>query len=132
MSVATEFAPVVCIPPRARAHSERSASVLALHRPSARSVAAPLRLTRRGLILLALAVLVAGCALIGLARASAPASARPSEAPLTVLVRPGDTLWAIASRIAPERDPRAEVTVLQQLNGLTGAELAPGQVLRTR
>ena len=51
--------------------------------------------------------------------------------PATVTVQPGDTLWSIATRLAPQRDPRAEVADLQQLNHLGGGPLVPGQVLRT-
>jgi LysM repeat protein len=46
-------------------------------------------------------------------------------------VHDGDTLWSIASRVAPDRDPRDEVTRLQRLNHLDGVQLAAGQVLRT-
>jgi LysM repeat protein len=49
-----------------------------------------------------------------------------------VTVRPGDTLWGIASRVAPQRDPRAEIALLQRLNGLHDVALVPGQVLRLR
>jgi LysM repeat protein len=49
----------------------------------------------------------------------------------TVTVQPGDTLWKIATRVAPQRDPRAEVAALQQVNHLDSAGLVPGQVLRT-
>jgi LysM repeat protein len=46
-------------------------------------------------------------------------------------VQSGDTLWSIASRVAPGRDPRDEVARLQRLNHLDGVDLAAGQVLRT-
>jgi LysM repeat protein len=48
-----------------------------------------------------------------------------------VTVRAGDTLWSIATRLAPQRDPRAEVADLQRINSLRGGALVPGQVLRT-
>jgi LysM repeat protein len=47
-----------------------------------------------------------------------------------VTVAPGDTLWSIAERVAPNTDPRAEVAALQKRNGLTGVDLVPGEVLR--
>ena len=130
MSVATEFAPVVFIPERART-VRPDATVLTLHAPSAS--AAPLRLTRRGVLVLAALVAVLAGAIVWLAGLSAPGAARPAgPAPAAVTVRAGDTLWSIAGRVAPDTDPRAEVATLQRLNHLPGAALTPGQVLRTR
>jgi Tfp pilus assembly protein FimV len=137
MSAATEFAPVVYIPERARSCEapQRLASVTTLHRPSDDPVAPPLHLTRRGVVVLAAAVGVLAAALIGLAWLSAPSGAAGSVAPPaasdTLTVQSGDTLWSIATQLAPQRDPRAEVADLQQLNHLDGAALVPGQVLRT-
>jgi nucleoid-associated protein YgaU len=132
MSAATEFAPVVDIPPRARLCEQRPATIIALRPPSAESVAAPLRLTRRGVLALALAVaaLAAGLVLTAWLSASSASAGRPPQ-PATVIVHDGDTLWSIATRIAPDRDPRAEVDELQRRNHLVGVELTAGQVLRT-
>jgi Tfp pilus assembly protein FimV len=48
----------------------------------------------------------------------------------TYVVRPGDSLWAIAARIAgPRADPRPLVDSLAELNH-TGGRLVPGQILR--
>jgi nucleoid-associated protein YgaU len=44
-------------------------------------------------------------------------------------VRAGDTLWSIAARHY-QGDPRQGVWRLQRENGLAGAALTPGQVLR--
>lgn len=64
---------------------------------------------------------------------SAPGAGRSAApVPAQVTVHAGDTLWSIAGRIAPGVDPRAEVATLQRLNHLGGAQLQPGQVLRTR
>lgn len=158
MSVATEFAPAVSLPahfvpsgaaprpvPGLRAvpaglpaslpapePAPRLATVTALHAPAPRSVAAPVRLTRRGVVVLALAVAALCAGLVWLAWGSAPAATGDASTPATVTVRSGDTLWSIATRVAPGRDPRAEVADLQRLNGLEGVDLAAGQVLRTR
>ena len=105
---------------------------MTLQRPSAESVAAPLRLTRRGVRVLALAVAALAVALVSLAALSAPSDSAGRPQPATVTVRDGDTLWAIASRVAPDRDPRAEVAELQRRNHLVGVDLTAGQVLRTR
>jgi nucleoid-associated protein YgaU len=131
MSVATEFAPTVTIPARARAQEapRRLASVSVLHAP-AEPAPVTLRLTRRGVVVVALAVLVLGMALVWLARLSAPQPAATGPAPQQVTVAPGDTLWSIATQVAPDVDPRAEVAALQQRNGLTDVNLVPGQVLR--
>lgn len=131
MSAATEFAPVVDIPARARP-SEHLATIVALQRPSAESVAAPLRLTRRGVLVLALAVAALAVGLVVIAWRCAPSAvAGRSAQPETVTVHDGDTLWSIATRLAPDRDPRAEVADLQRHNKLVGVGLTAGQVLRT-
>jgi hypothetical protein len=135
MSVAAELFPTVSIPERARpwvvaAPPERLASVTALRPPRDLPVSAPLRLTRRGVIVLALAIAALGLGLVWFGRASAP---QPAPAPPVlgaVTVAPGDTLWSIASRVAPQRDPRAEVAALARRNHLAGVDLTPGQVLQ--
>lgn len=135
MSVATEFAPIFDIPERARTHRPL-ATVTELYRPEERSVAAPLRLTRRGVLVLASLVGALAAALIGIAWASAPPAANSAtgagSAPAIVSVQQGDSLWSIAARVAPKTDPRLEVERLQQLNHLSGAQLQPGQLLHTR
>ena len=45
----------------------------------------------------------------------------------SVVVRAGDTLWSIASALDGEGDVRALVDQIQELNGLQGAEIHPGQ-----
>jgi LysM domain-containing protein len=91
----------------------------------------PFRLTRRGYAVVGLlaATLVAG--LLWLAHASVPASPRAPDVG-AVTVREGDTLWSIASRIAPQRDPRLVVAELEDVNHLSSPMVAPGQILRTR
>lgn len=135
MSVATEFAPTVSIPARARPDApvdrpHRLASVTVLAPP--REVAAPstVRLTRRGVAVLTLLVAALGIGLVWVAQASAPSASASVPAPHSVTVQPGDTLWSIASRVAPQRDPRAEVAALQKRNSLRSVDLVPGQVLR--
>jgi nucleoid-associated protein YgaU len=131
MSAATEFAPVVYIPERARPNRPE-ATVIALHRPAEASIAPPLRLTRRGVAAVSAAVAILAGLLLWAAALSAPASPAQAPAPAAVTVGAGDTLWSIATSVAPGRDPRAEVVTLQRLNHLTGTGLMPGEVLRTR
>jgi hypothetical protein len=138
MSAATEFAPVVYIPESARTcPPQRLATVTQLYRPGERTVAPPVRLTRRGVVVLSLAVAVLAAALVAVAWLSAPASAGGSGAPTAavparITVAPNDTLWSIATRIAPDRDPQAEIADLKRLNSLGDGPLLPGQELRTR
>lgn len=47
-----------------------------------------------------------------------------------VTVGPGDTLWSIATVQAPDRDPRAVISEIEQLNGLDSSVLQVGVVLR--
>ena len=59
---------------------------------------------------------------------------RPGELRLAgesgVVVESGDTLWAIATSVAGDADVRALVDEIQRLNGMSGSDLVPGQVLR--
>jgi nucleoid-associated protein YgaU len=131
MSVATELVPEFQIPERARTRvPQRLASVTVLHAPAVPSAPSIIRLTHRGVVVLALAVLALGVGLVWLAKLSAPQASAAPPAPHTVVVQPGDTLWAIAGRVAPQADPRAEVAALQRRNHLLAVDLVPGQVLR--
>ena len=47
----------------------------------------------------------------------------------TVVVRPGDTLWAIARRSEPASDPRAVVDAIAVANGVQAGVVVPGQRL---
>jgi nucleoid-associated protein YgaU len=47
-----------------------------------------------------------------------------------VVVQPGDTLWSISSEVAGTADIRAVVHRIQELNGLHGTDLVPGQILQ--
>jgi hypothetical protein len=90
-----------------------------------------LRLTRRGTLALAVLVALTGTVLLFAAHLSAGGAASPTSAySATVTVEPGDTLWSIARKVAPERDPRAVVDRLVSRNHLHGVTLTPGQTLR--
>jgi hypothetical protein len=97
----------------------------------ARATEAPLRLTRRGYAVLGLLAATLTASLLWLAHASVPASTQVPEVG-AVTVRDGDTLWSIASRIAPQRDPRRVVAELEAVNHLSSPVVEPGQVLHTR
>lgn len=51
-------------------------------------------------------------------------------APVDVTVRPGDTLWSIAAQAAPDRDPRAVIDEIRELNQVSGDTVRVGEVLR--
>ncbi len=60
---------------------------------------------------------------------AAPArSAVRTIAARTVVVRPGDTLWSIAERLAPGEDPRPMVDKMSAARH--GAPLQPGETIR--
>ena len=52
----------------------------------------------------------------------------PSVQVAPYTVQPGDTLWSLATRVAPQVDPQVEITRLTVLNHLTGT-LQQGQRL---
>jgi nucleoid-associated protein YgaU len=45
------------------------------------------------------------------------------------VVRGGDTLWAIAERVAPGSDPRSVVDAIAEANAVEAGALVPGQTL---
>jgi hypothetical protein len=102
-----------------------------------RSKQAPLRLTRRGrfvffgvpLILLAALILSFSGFLVAPAKAADSADQLSVTPAISVTVQPGETLWAIAGSVAPERDPRDVVADIVQLNNLDAAHVMPGQQL---
>ncbi|MCU1532023.1 MAG: LysM peptidoglycan-binding protein [Arthrobacter sp.] len=104
---------------------------------AARAKQAPLRLTRRGrfvcfgvpLILLAALLLSFSGFLNAPAKAADSASGLVPAATVSVTVQPGESLWAIAGTVAPERDPRDVVADIVQLNNLDDARVMPGQEL---
>jgi nucleoid-associated protein YgaU len=93
----------------------------------------PLRLTARGRAVLLIVAAVIGLAVVTSAWFGASASTPPARStePAQVVVHNGDTLWSIATRIGPGRDPRAVVDQLVRVNHLDTPALVPGQVLST-
>lgn len=90
------------------------------------------RLTRRGRVLVVLALAVALLAGLSLLRTSASVatSQAPAPAPLGVTtVHPGETLWGVARRIAPDADVRRLVAQIRELNHMDSATLQIGQQL---
>lgn len=88
-------------------------------------------LTRRGRILL-LAVLVSvlfGAFSLGRAGSQAAPQAQPTPALQQMTVQPGESLWTVAERIAPDNDPREVIAQIQRLNDLSDSTLRIGQQL---
>ena len=97
-------------------------------RPARVSATRSTRLTRRGRLLLTLAI--AAFAALGWSGLHATAQA---DAPMQrIEVKAGETLWSIAERLAPGADPRAMVYELRSINHLDSAQLQPGQILLAR
>lgn len=93
------------------------------------TVAAPLRITRRGRLALTAAVsLPVLAASILLASPGAQAGSEAGE-PEVYTVLAGESLWDIAEAIAPNEDPRAVIDQIRNSNGLSGAEVFPGDRL---
>ena len=87
-----------------------------------RPAPAPVRLTRRGRIVVVLAVLA--LALVGFALIGSPAVSTGQThhtAAHSVVIRGGETLWDLAGRIAPDEDPRVVISDIVDLNNLTDA-----------
>ncbi|MFI0355631.1 LysM peptidoglycan-binding domain-containing protein [Actinomadura sp. 9N407] len=63
-------------------------------------------------------------------RMSGQRLADAAERPVIVTVKPGETLWEIATRDDPTGDPRVTIQRIVDLNGLAGTFIQPGQELR--
>lgn len=100
-------------------------------RPAAAPTAVRPRLTRRGrlAILLVLAVLLFTAFSLGRAASQASSEPVPTAQLAQTTVQPGDTLWAVARRIAPQHDPREVVHQIRELNDLGTSQLQAGQQL---
>jgi len=72
--------------------------------------------------------MVAGSVLIG-SHAVSAGQAHPKAA-VVYHVQAGDTLWTIASRLAPAKDPREIIDLLMKANHLGSPTIIPGQSLR--
>lgn len=104
-------------------------------RAAARSWAAPLHLTRRGWVVLVAfpCALLAAALLIVSSFFTSEAQASGSGGEITetvhISVAAGETLWALAAEYAPERDPRAVVEEIVELNALSTSTVQAGQSL---
>jgi hypothetical protein len=95
----------------------------------------PLRLTRRGRVLVAAvaALLVTVMSLLASAAAQATNHATSPHAAwqnlVQVVVRPGQSLWSVAESADPDQDTRAVIQQIIELNSLSGDTVLAGQQL---
>jgi LysM repeat protein len=94
----------------------------------------PLRLTRRGRVVVAVmaALLVAVVSLIAARAAQATGHAAPGSGTQNlaqVVVHPGQSLWSVAQSADPDADPRVVIQQIVQLNALSGDTVFAGQRL---
>ncbi len=103
--------------------------------PRGDAAPAPLRLTRRGRIVIAAAaallVTLLSLVLTGGAWAAGPsAPSHGADRSLAqVVVLPGQSLWSVAQTADPNADPRQVMQQIIELNGLAGDEIQAGQQL---
>ena len=83
----------------------------------------------RGLVVLAMLVLMAGAALTMAHRAAAVDGPTRPVAVVHHVVLPGETLWAIATELAPSADPRDTVARIVEFNALASSAVQAGQDL---
>ena len=129
------------VPARHAGRSTRRACAPARHagraiRPRPRDTpVAPLRLTRRGRVVVALAaallVTVVSLLLAGVAQATndGPSPRAARENLVQVIVRPGQSLWSVAESADPDQDTRAVIQQIIDLNSLNGDTVFAGQQL---
>jgi hypothetical protein len=109
--------------------------------PGARSVrrserpTPPLRLTRRGRVVVAVAaallVTVISLLVAGVAQATndGPSARAARQHLVQVVVRPGQSLWSVAENADPDQDTRAVIQQIIDLNSLSGDTVLAGQQL---
>ena len=93
----------------------------------------PVRLTRRGRVVVLRAHVLLTRLAVSLGRVGAQAAPRTTGTAAThtasTVVRPGESLWAVAERVAPGHDPRAVIDQIADLNNLSSSGLQAGQLL---
>jgi hypothetical protein len=119
-------------PPHGLAPRPRLAPDQAARNQAAR---VPLRLTRRGRVVVAVATALLLAVLSLVIAASAQATSHPAPSGtaqrslVQVTVRPGQSLWSVAENADPNADTRVVVQQIIELNGLTGNLVFAGQRL---
>jgi hypothetical protein len=89
---------------------------------------APVRLTRRGRVVVLALLLLLAAGVIAVAAGPSLAADPPGPLPTTV-VQPRDTLWEIAGRVDPRQDRFRVIDDIRRLNGIADYTVHPGQRL---
>jgi hypothetical protein len=98
----------------------------------------PLRLTRRGRAVVAtliVAIIAAIALVVGLTAAGGARAANQGQPSAgyqgmhEIVVRPGQTLWSIASAAEPGADPRDVVQEIMTANAMSDTTISAGQLL---
>jgi LysM repeat protein len=79
-------------------------------------------------VLVFVALILSAFVALGARTAATPETGTPVQT-VTVVVRPGDTLWQIAAAHSSSGDLRDAVRAIEQLNGLSDASIVAGQKL---
>jgi hypothetical protein len=94
------------------------------------STQGPVRLTRRGRLALTLSFIALAAGLVTAAGQGAGASDDPMVSATDIyVVKPGQSLWAIAHAVSPGTDPRETVARIMDLNGMGSASVSAGRAL---
>lgn len=101
-----------------------AAPLATVHKLPVRSSAAVYRRRRLGVLAILLGAVLGVVSFVSGADATPTPEGQLAES-ITIVVQPGDTLWGIASALAPDDDPRQLVDDLEALAG--GTVLQPGQ-----
>ena len=93
--------------------------------------ASRLRLTRRGRLVLTVLCSIILLAVISVGRAGSHAATATGTGPSLqqTTVQPGETLWSVAQRIAPDNDPREVVAQIRRINNMSTSGIQAGQQL---
>jgi LysM repeat protein len=93
------------------------------------------RLNRRGklartLVVLSLAIVAASVAGGQAGADTSKSTVAAADSFITVTVAPGDTVWSLASRVAPQGEAGALVSAIIEINSLGSGDVVAGQKIR--
>ena len=93
------------------------------------------RLNRRGrlartLVVLSLAIVAASIAGGQAGADTSDSTVVAADSFITVTVAPGDTVWSLASRVAPQGQAGALVSAIIEINSLGSGDVVAGQKIR--
>jgi LysM repeat protein len=93
------------------------------------------RLNRRGklartLVVLSLAIVAASVAGGQAGADTSKSTVAAADSFISVTVAPGDTVWSLASRVAPQGEAGALVSAIIEINSLGSGDVVAGQKIR--